>query len=106
MTKTISVSQETIDSLTAGEHIFSVVAESEDGFSTTASQSFYAVGFPTITVDSDFGTKTEGFNFDITLHAINDSALVLGKIDGVVFYQLNYAIDGVYNVGVSDNSRV
>lgn len=104
MTKTIGVSQEIVDSLSAGEHIFSVVAESVDGFVTTESQSFWAVGFPAISVESDFGSKSEGFEFNITLSSINDNAVVIGKIDGKQFYQLNYAFSGVYTVRVSDNS--
>ena len=104
MTKTISVSQEVVDTLSAGEHTFTVTAESEDGFSTSASQDFYAVGFPTITVDADFGTKSSGFDFDIVLFAINDNATVIGNIDGQAFYRLNYAVDGTYTVRVSDRA--
>ena len=104
MTKTINVTQEILDSLPSGNHTLKVTATTTSGFSQEAIATFSTVSNPTITVDASQGVHSTGFSFDITLFGINDTADVKGYIDGQQFYQLNYAVDGTYSVGVSDNT--
>ena len=104
MTQTINITQEILDSLSSGEHTLKVTATTESGFSSETTAKFTTVSNPIITVESDYGERSEEFEIDVNLFGINDNATVYGKIDGQDFYQLNFGTDGDYKVKVSDNT--
>ena len=104
MTKTINITQETLDSLPSGEHTLEVTATNDGGFSSSDTATFTTVSNPTITIPDDLGSVSSEFTFEMTLEGINGTATVYGSINNANFYQLNFATDGKYTVTISDNT--
>lgn len=102
MTKTITIPQSTIDSLSAGTYTLKIEATA-NGFSSSQSTEFVTWNKPSIMIPT-LGEYNTAFSFDLVIGGINGSATVIGLLDGSEFYRLNYAKDGTFTILVKEST--